>query len=163
MATGGQLLVGSSGTLGVEYLLGTINVSFSSYVPPIFPTTALMGAEPDYGTVFISTKKYSWLQDGIPTGSVAGSNSSVAYGAKSTSLLYVNPSQGINAMSFTYTPNPVPEPGTISLLAGGLITLCVAYRRRTARRTRLQLPAANCRAGHRRDSPTRLPPEAKSR
>jgi autotransporter-associated beta strand protein len=115
-ATGGTPLINSSGTVGIEYFLGTITVSFSSYVLPPMQTTAIMGAVPDYGTAL--NKKYNWLQDGTATGSLMGNNALVAFGTNSTSLLYSSTAQGISGMSFTFAgSNLFPPRADLSALS----------------------------------------------
>ena len=96
-STGGTSTTASPSNLGVEYLLGTLQVTFTGYSLPTVTTSASMFAIPDYGTVM--SKKYQWTQDG--TSEVAqGSNALVGSGANSTSILYSNAGAGISPMTF---------------------------------------------------------------
>ena len=108
------MLNGSSGVVGIEYLLGTINVSFSNYALPSVTTTASLGAAPDTGSSL--NKKYNYLQDGVATGNLQGTNALIAYGANSTSLLYTG-SQGITSMNFVFTSSTTGANNSAALSA----------------------------------------------
>ncbi len=140
-SSGGTVLPGNA---GVEYFVGTVDVSFSGYTLPGGQTSAAMGAGPYYGGTSPSTKKYTWVQDGTSTGSVNGNNALVGAGSNSTTLI----NAGLGALTFTFTTGVVTSnsgtvTATLADATGGAPTLGGTLLSLTGNVSNTGVPTAN--------------------
>jgi fumarate reductase subunit D len=99
-AYNGSNFVVSGSTIGTDYFLGTLTVTFTGYTLPTATTSASMVAYPRWGTG--ATKPQNWTEDGSNYHTF-GSAALVGGGPSSTNMLYSNAAAGISPMTFVFT------------------------------------------------------------
>ena len=104
-AFNGSPFVVNGTTVGTDYFLGTLTVTFTGYTLPTTTTSASMVADPRWGKG--TTKPFNWNEAG--TNYVTyGSAALIGGGPSSTNMLYSNASAGITPMSFVFSGGPPP-------------------------------------------------------